>query len=469
MSRDDYISKLFIKNQDKLEQAPAADLWSKLEAELDAPAPAPRAIPVLRFRVWFGYLAAASVVLVVAVGSLKWLATDPINPTTQMTEPLALHTDVPEVAEEEDEPEPYEELPRALGNSNKINEEVNKNATLVIEEKEEEEARQQEERIVAAVQKRLETIQPSKIPNVDLDDIAMNDIVLADEAGSDDIQLELVEPLQNNHYVPTGSGGGSPQINFYQNNQPVAPELNYNNSSLPQITNTTANIAEVEEVLSRNSANKAESEEEEQKRQKNVYESRVADVSSRKGKSLSVPQKYSAISRRGSILAKTKKAEKIKSPMANAHPRLYPFGFLLGRWDDDHELEGRSYEIWNLRDENTMVGKGYKLSKDKERIFEELMRIEYRNNQIFLVLSFDENNEKVEYMLTSFGQERFVFEQKGRSKYPDKAILQQNGLQGYSITISNSSDFLTADQQRYLEHRNRVSNVRAIRTLRQAH
>lgn len=167
-------------------------------------------------------------------------------------------------------------------------------------------------------------------------------------------------------------------------------------------------------------------------------------------------------------MAKAKKADKIKSPMADAHPRLYPFGFLLGRWDDDHELEGNSYEIWTLKDENTLVGRGYKLSKDKERVFEERLRIEYRNNQVFLVMSFEESNKKVDYMLTSFDQERFVFEQKGRSKYPDKVILQQNGLQGYSVTISNSSDFLTADQQRYLEHRNRVSNVRSIRTLRQA-
>jgi hypothetical protein len=81
-------------------------------------------------------------------------------------------------------------------------------------------------------------------------------------------------------------------------------------------------------------------------------------------------------------------------------------------------------------------------------------------------MSFEENSKQVDYMLSSFDQERFVFEQKGRSKYPDKVILQKDGLQGYSITIANSMDFLTADQQRYLEHRNRVSNVRSIRTLR---
>ncbi|MGH1338656.1 MAG: hypothetical protein ACRBFS_21260 [Aureispira sp.] len=452
MSRDDYISKLFIKNQDKLEQAPSADLWSKLEAELDTPVPVPTATPTLQPRAWMNYAAAASVLLVVLVGSLKWMKGKPTVIETQMEQPLALHTALPEVAKEE--AEPYEELPRAIGSSKKNKSGNTNNASLVIEEKEEEEARQQEQRIVEAVQKRL--VETSSEPAKDVDDIAMNDIVVADEAIMEEIELVEMAPLQNSYSGPGGAGGQAPTVNFYQNNQVVAPDLNYNSNSLPQVSNTVDNNAEVEEVLSRNAkkmnlaaADKAESE--------------TTVKTDRK----TTTQKSSAYGRRGSIVTKAKKADKIKSPMAGAHPRLYPFGFLLGRWDDDHELEGQSYEIWTLKDRNTLVGRGYKLSKDAERVFEERLRIEYRNNQIFLVMSFEENNRKVDYMLTSFDQERFVFEQKGRSKYPDKVIVQQNGLQGYSVTISNSADFLTADQQRYLEHRNRVSNVRSIRTLRQ--
>lgn len=451
MSRDDYISKLFIKNQDKLEQAPSADLWSKLEAELDAPTPT--ATPTLRPRAWLGYAAAAAVLLVLLTGSLRWMNGNPALPEEQIGQPLALHTAAPEEVAEEAEPEPYEELPRAIG---KVKEPTHKgnsnNASLVIEEREEEEARQQEQRIVEAVQRRLE--ETSDALKEEVDDIVMNDIVLADEPTI--IDMELIEPLQNSYSGPGGAGGQVPTVNFYQNNQPVAPELNYNGNSLPQISNTIDNNAEVDEVLSRSATKTTMTQIEGNK------DDKIANANKATGRSLK-----KASSRRGSIVAKSKKVDRIKSPMAGAHPRLHPFGFLLGRWDDDHELEGRSYEIWKLKDRNSLEGRGYKLSKDAERIFEERLRIEYRNNQIFLVMSFEENNRTVDYMLTSFDQERFVFEQKGRSKFPDKVILQQNGLQGYSVTISNSVDFLTADQQRYLEHRNRVSNVRSIRTLRQ--
>lgn len=447
MSRDDYISKLFINNQDKLEQAPSADLWSKLEAELDAPVPT--ATPTLRPRAWGMSIAvAASVLLVISAISLLWWSGEGKDPTEmQLEEPMALNTTTSTVVQEE--AEAYEELPTTTGPAN--------NATLVIEEKEEEEARAQEKRIVEAVQKRLEEAPEQLMDAEDVEDLVMNDLIL-----SDDIVLaesQLIEPAQNNASIP-GGAQMLPKVNFYQNDQLIAPQQNYNSNSLPQITNNIDNNAEVEEVLNR-SAISSRMVQEEEAPQKNNRKKEVATV-----EKIAKKQAARSTGRRGSIVAKAKESEKIKSPMADAHPRLYPFGFLLGRWDDDHELEGRSYEIWTLKDRNTLVGRGYKLSKDAERIFEERLRIEYRDNQIFLVMSFEENNNTVDYMLTSFDQERFVFEQKGRSKYPDKVILQQNGLQGYSVTISNSSDFLTADQQRYLEHRNRVSNVRSIRTLR---
>ncbi len=451
MSRDDYISKLFIKNQDKLEQAPSADLWSKLEAELDAPAPT--AMPTLRPAAWMSYAAAASVLIALLAGGIYW-SNGAIAPVQeQFNAPMALNTATAPVANEE--AEPYEE---PTGGTD------DRNINLVTEEREEKEDRAQEQRIVEAVQKRLEEVPMEEV--ADAEDIEMDDIILADEVVME--EFKLLEPAQNNHASP-GRGMADPTVNFYQNDQPVAPQLNYNNSSLPQIANTTSNQAEVEEVLNRSASKSVPADKYGNRRLdydelgKTEREKEVtADAKSRKRAAKSSDLKK----RRGGIVAKDETADKIKSPMADAHPRLYPFGFLLGRWDDDHEMEGRSYEIWTLKDRNTLIGRGYKLSKDAERIFEERLQIVYRDNQVFLVMSFEENSEQIDYMLTSFDQERFVFEQKGRTKYPDKVILQQNGLQGYSVTISNSNEFLTADQQRYLEHRNRVSNVRSIRTLR---
>jgi len=80
-------------------------------------------------------------------------------------------------------------------------------------------------------------------------------------------------------------------------------------------------------------------------------------------------------------------------------------------------------------------------------------------------MSLDEDKTTVDYMLTIFDNERFTFEQKASKNYPDKVIIQQSGLDGYSVIIVNNYNFLSADQQRYLENRNRVSNVQSMRTM----
>ena len=64
MSRDDYISKLFINNQDKLNQKPSEDFWSKLEQQLEVQAPDVQTQAAKVFKL-YKYLAAASVIVAV--------------------------------------------------------------------------------------------------------------------------------------------------------------------------------------------------------------------------------------------------------------------------------------------------------------------------------------------------------------------------------------------------------------------
>jgi hypothetical protein len=67
-------------------------------------------------------------------------------------------------------------------------------------------------------------------------------------------------------------------------------------------------------------------------------------------------------------------------------------------------------------------------------------------------------------MLTAFDTERITFEQKEDQNAPNKVIFQRD-LNGYTTIIVYDAGFLKPAQQNYLEHRNRVSNVRAIRIL----
>lgn len=433
MSRDDYISKLFIKNQDKLEQAPSNDLWSKMELQLNqdlpvtqssttATASATKVVGLSK------YLAAASVLVVLASVTYMFRSIETATmDQTVFEEPLAIYTDDSDT--EEEAYDPYKDLP------------VN------IEAKKAEEEVQQAENIVEAVNEKVlkeNIVVPAVMTNSTTKKIELESIQIIDEKEADDIIL--IEPeLQEERSLPSqNSASNTTRADLYINDAPVEQKnLNYNRSYVPQIANTVDNNSAVEQVL-------------------NQSKDKGGSIKTQKTKSTARKRNAG----RGKIVGKEKKAvKKIKSPMATAHARLYPFGFLLGKWEDDNEMEGKSYEMWSLKSSNVLIGKGYKLSKDNERIFEEVMRIEFRDNQIFLVISLDEDKKTIDYMLTTFDNERFTFEQKMSKNYPDKVIIQQSGLDGYSVIIANNYNFLTTDQQRYLENRNRVSNVQSMRTM----
>lgn len=432
MSRDDYISKLFIKNQDKLEQSPSNDLWSKLDMQLDQELPVTQSSTTTATATKVvglsKYLAAASVLVVLASAAYLFQTSEMADRNqTMFEEPLAIYTDAVET--EEDSYDSYKDF------------------SANTEAQKEEEEVMQAEKIVEAVNEKVQkdniSVQNTKA-NSTTKKIVLEDIQIVDEKEADDIILIEPELPSKTTAARTTNTTAAPKADLYKDDVLIQQkDLNYNRSSIPQIANTIDNNSAVEEVL-------------------NQSKEKAAAANAPEFK----PNARKRNAGRGQIFGKQKKeVKKIKSPMAEAHPRLYPFGFLLGKWEDDNEMEGKSYEMWTLKNSNTLIGKGYKLSNDAERIFEEVMRIEFRDNQIFLVISLDEDKTTVDYMLTTFDNERFTFEQKMSKNHPDKVIIQQSGLDGYSVIIANKYNFLTTDQQRYLENRNRVSNVQSMRTM----
>lgn len=455
MSRDDYISKLFIKNQDKLEQAPSADLWSRLEAELDAvpeatpPKEAPPTTGGSVRRLWMPYAVAASVLLLLLAGGGIYRFWDGSTSVEMLDDgPIALATEPEFVVTE---PEPYLATPE---------EATEPTTALIIEEQEAEEVQEQEQRIVEAVKERLEQEAPSPKAVERADEIDIQDVEVADDAGEQPVEWVEPMPVAPTNVLPSKAPvfeevkqATQQQPDYYQNDQLVQEKdltYNYNRNVVPQLSNQVDNKEQVERVLQK--AKKTD--------QKTMKKRENSDAASG----------YSSRASRGGIVAQADKGAGIESPMADAHPRLYPFGFLVGKWEDDKELEGKSYEVWHLRNRTTLQGRGYKLSSDGTQVFEETFKIVFKNSQVFLQLSFEEGQRPVEYLLTSFTQERFVFEQREYARQPNRIVLQQNGLDGYTFTMTNTNTnvFLSADQQRYLENRNRVSNVRSTRTLRAA-
>jgi hypothetical protein len=159
---------------------------------------------------------------------------------------------------------------------------------------------------------------------------------------------------------------------------------------------------------------------------------------------------------------KTKRSA-VKNQHSELNSRLKIFEWMLGKWIDEEEEGGTSYENWDIMNSTSISSNGFKM-KGKNKIFEEKVMIEFDPalNQTFLKMPLNESGQTYSYLLTSFDNERIIFDQKEFPELPDRVIIQRN-IVGYSFIIVFNSGFIQPAQQTYLEHRNRVSNVRAIR------
>jgi hypothetical protein len=142
---------------------------------------------------------------------------------------------------------------------------------------------------------------------------------------------------------------------------------------------------------------------------------------------------------------------------------LQKFHWILGQWIDKEEEGGQSTEQWVISDFNTLVCVGMKV-KSKAKIFEDktFLYFDAALNQVFLKITLDDSRKQVLYQLTNQDSDRLYFVQDSDATYPQKIIFQRD-LKGYTVITLNEKGFISTNVQSYLEHRNRVSQVRAIR------
>jgi hypothetical protein len=417
MSRDDYISKLFINNQDKLNQKPSEDFWSKLEQQLDVQAPDVQTQPAKVFNL-YKYLAAASVI--VAVFSTVLVVKNNNDASFSentvefvLEEPIALLSV---------DAQPYEDVVLIRSEDHK---DVNEKEVIFQADYIEEEVNKK------IVENNVNNNKPTS--RVKIDDIAFAD--KTNEISGSSVILIETEDFEEEELLTQTS-----QNTFYQDDMPVQEQnMNYANA-VPQISNSLNNNDYADEVLN------------------------IQGSGSTQDQGINKGKRRSQANNRGIVNKTTAKKSKSKSPISTANQRLRQFEFLLGETVDEYEKEGRSFEKWSVKNHNTLSGKGYKLSSGNEIIFEETMKIELRNNQIFFVISFNESGKTIQYMLSEFDIEHYVFVQSSNDDYPDKIVIQRT-LDGFSTVISNSKKFIPSDQQRFLENRNRVTNKGARRTM----
>jgi hypothetical protein len=146
------------------------------------------------------------------------------------------------------------------------------------------------------------------------------------------------------------------------------------------------------------------------------------------------------------------------------NPRLSIFIWLVGKWSENRH-DGISYEEWQIKNRNTLTGKGYKI-KDGDKLFEENMTIFFdeRNQQTYLSLSVDDYKEPIVYTLSRSVGDELVFTRDIQGTYPERIVFQRT-QEGYAMIFANEKAELSITQQTFLQHRNAVNNHRATRNL----
>lgn len=417
MSREDKISKLFIDNQHKLDEHPGSALWSKIESKMNGAAGT--AIPetaidtslsassgknrVIKFLPYFA--AAASLLLLIFV--LPLLRTAPEN----------------EIAEKIEGVEDIE-LPAEISEAFPVSE-SDKDSAFEFKERQQKEKLLQSAKKAASENKKTKTF----FDEYGLDRIEMNStskdlIVLTLEPTLEEVKSFVAKPqieFDNNINVTANAANASP----------IVSSLEYQNDGRPYANPPRANpylADDIGAVAQKKTSAEAQKD--------------VAPKSMLKNKSLK----------------KNENVQKLEGPMQI-------FQWMLGNWADT-ELDGaKSYESWRYVNPYSIEGTGSRML-DKNKIFEEKIKIYFDPalKQVFLKMPIDDYKNSFLYMLSAHDSERIIFEQKENPSLPNKVILQRN-LNGFSTIINFDNGIMNSNQQAYLQHRNRVSNTRALRIL----
>ena len=430
---EDYITRLFRQNQDKLDEMPRDEVWMRLEKRLDGakeqPSEGQNSEPLQRqlhkAGSWRPYWAAASAVLILVSAALLYqYAPDSDSPNN--LEPIA-QAELPSSAQSESP----KESPSRI------------------------EDQAQAERIVAQAQSQNKRVK----------DLAK--VEIAEKPGSIEVPKVALAPS------PTSPAGDLPRAEKEEaRRETQGLSLNSSNAGL--------NAPQADAVVQASPPASSNYYAAPPPRPSfEVAELELADEPSyaassakkREGKTSSkekAPSRSEAprILNRSAAPAAPKPSQS-QEGIKQVHASLSVFTWMLGSWKDEGLNGGISYEDWHILDEYTLQGKGYKVRKN-DKIFEEKMRLVYKPElkQIFLYMSVQDGQQPIEYMLSKVSGEQMLFVQKELPGQPDEVILQREAQGAFSVTVKYQKGQLNSNQQSYLQNRHRVSNMRALRVLK---
>lgn len=426
MSGDDYISKLFLDNEHKLDEMPPNNLWGRIESKLDANLPGEstetsslkvsrqessttRAVGILRI---VPYMAAAAVLLLLI--SLPFLLKNGNTPEPIFAQDLP---PVEDVALEEGEP--------LLDSAGRIK-----------AFQDEEDAQEKKiEKYATAVAKQTPTSEKQKL-----------EVVLAESENS------VIELTPEPKVAETKAFMEVTTTSANYNKMVETVEVDaYTNAGRNYATPPAADLSkrdEIQQIANTYNANNAN----------NAKDEKLAEGRSAEDDKAPLLRSKSAAAK-GNV--PNKKTDDFLVP------QLQIFDWMLGEWTDSDMEGGESHEVWKRITPTTIECNGYRLKrKGKEKIFEEKITIYFDPalKQVFMKMPIDDSRQEVVYILTKFDNEYITFEQKEEKSHPDEVVFQRS-IKGFKVIINHNGNFLETNQQAYFANRNRVTNVRAIRVM----
>jgi hypothetical protein len=440
MSNLDNFEKMMANNRDALNSRPSDEAWNRLSHRLkqrETPPPSPSS----KIRLWPRYLAAASILLVVA-GALTVF----FNANTQKNKylvefidysasdsPITRSTPEQYYAEEIESPDAYKDMPSPAPAYNITKEVASKKV----------EAAPQTSSSVRLAEERSKDLAAST-PN-QMNELATPTEKMASPAPSAPTNASIPEPYLSEDRERTAQ--------VLDDRAPAPKTLAMKRMSLE------INKIEASEKETKNEA--SEADEPEQSGLSAAFENEQ-HLNSELAKN-----DANLTARSNAPHAKFKAKEvvaKKKTTRTEAEMQWMAMNWLMGTWQNN-SFNGTSIEKWQSKNSLTIEGSAYRVV-GKDTIFTEKIIIQREELGISLLCKFDASQGYVRYQLYMSHDNNMLFIQAYNPNAPNE--IEFKGKNKNEMVVSyrfNRGGTFSDQQKNYLQNRNNLNDVKASRAL----
>lgn len=423
MHRKDDISKLFQNSQHNLEERPSSRAWQRLEQKLDAKKARHR-------RLLYRYVSTVAAVIAV-LAMITAISVFDFPQNKEMANQNA--TETPTIALNNNDVKRLEEFKKSEGIDKSVAELLEEQEVKSEEEEEgidiyvEDEDYKSKEQIAQHIPK----LMPKPTPTKTVESVVEKDALpmLEEEEIAEEVEAEFDDQPVMDEVTIVETVTPSPSVK-----KEAIPSNKYKQDKV--------RVAKKKKILDKMAA-----------RRKNRSATKATP---------SAPSTTAV-----EISSEGKMFNQMEQPtvMVLSNVTLADFKWLEGEWEDTKKGSGvSSYEKWEKKGKNTLVGEGFLSSSDGNKSFSETMKIRKKGGNIYYYTKLQENGDLIKFKLIQFDGSIAVFENKDIA-FPQQIILQKKGSSTFSTVFQNTQN-MSKVQEKQLKYRNNISRERATRVLK---